>query len=89
MLRRTKELHVNGMPILSLPAIDFQTVKVEFTPAERQFYDALFRKSIDIFKGYIHAGKRVLVVDKDLLPPALTTADLLSCGFDCQRASGQ
>jgi SNF2 family DNA or RNA helicase len=56
MLRRTKETHVNGKPILSLPAIDCRTVKVEFTPAERQFYDALFQKSMDIFNGYIQAG---------------------------------
>jgi SNF2 family DNA or RNA helicase len=29
---------------------------VEFTPAERQFYDALHEKSLNLFEGFIQAG---------------------------------
>jgi hypothetical protein len=29
---------------------------VEFAPAERQFYDALHRKSLNLFEGFIQAG---------------------------------
>jgi SNF2 family DNA or RNA helicase len=29
---------------------------VDFSPAERQFYDALHRKSLDLFEGFIRAG---------------------------------
>jgi DNA repair protein RAD5 len=31
-------------------------VMVEFTPAERQFYDALHEKSVNLFEGFIEAG---------------------------------
>ncbi|OEU17194.1 SNF2_N-domain-containing protein, partial [Fragilariopsis cylindrus CCMP1102] len=58
MIRRTKEtLDRNGKPILILPEIDYKSVTVEFSPEERQFYEALYRKSFDIFKGFIQAGK--------------------------------
>mmetsp|Transcript_30966 Transcript_30966/g.35596 ORF Transcript_30966/g.35596 Transcript_30966/m.35596 type:complete len:1263 (-) Transcript_30966:110-3898(-) len=57
MIRRTKEtLDKNGKLILTLPAIDFKSVAVEFSPEERQFYEALYQKSFDIFKGFIRAG---------------------------------
>jgi DNA repair protein RAD5 len=57
MIRRTKEtLGSDGKPILTLPDVDFKTVVVEFTPAERQFYEALYRKSFDIFNGFIQTG---------------------------------
>lgn len=29
---------------------------VEFSPAEREFYDALHRKSLSLFEGFIKAG---------------------------------
>ena len=57
MIRRTKEtLGSDGKPILTLPDVDFKTVVVDFTPAERQFYEALYRKSFDIFNGFIQTG---------------------------------
>ena len=43
-------------PILILPPIDSKTIMVEFAPAERQFYDALHRKSLNLFEGFIQAG---------------------------------
>jgi SNF2 family DNA or RNA helicase len=57
MIRRTKDsLGSDGKPILTLPDIDYESVKVEFTSAERQFYEALYRKSFDIFHGFMKAG---------------------------------
>ena len=47
-------LHSN--PILTLPPVDTKIIPVEFTPAERQFYDALHRKSQSLFEGFIRAG---------------------------------
>ena len=57
MIRRTKETRdKNGKLILSLPDIDSKSVVVQFSPEERQFYEALYRKSFDIFKGFVRAG---------------------------------
>jgi SNF2 family DNA or RNA helicase len=42
--------------ILKLPPVDTKTILVSFSPAERQFYDALHRKSLDLFEGFIRAG---------------------------------
>ena len=57
MIRRTKETRdENGELILTLPEIDYKTVSVQFSPEERQFYEALYRKSFDIFKGFVRAG---------------------------------
>jgi len=57
MIRRTKESRDHtGQLILALPYIDCKSVVVEFSPEERQFYEALYRKSFDIFKGLVRAG---------------------------------
>lgn len=57
MLRRTKEsLDKAGNPILTLPPVEMKIVSVEFSPAEQQFYDALHRKSLSLFEGFIKAG---------------------------------
>ncbi len=57
MIRRTKESRdENGELILTLPEIDSKSVIVQFSPEERQFYEALYRKSFDIFKGLVRAG---------------------------------
>ena len=57
MIRRTKESRdENGELILILPEIDSKSVIVQFSPEERQFYEALYRKSFDIFKGLVRAG---------------------------------
>jgi SNF2 family DNA or RNA helicase len=47
---------VHRKPILTLPPVETKTVMVEFTPAERQFYDALHEKSLNLFEGFIQAG---------------------------------
>ncbi len=57
MIRRTKKTRdENGELILTLPEIDSKSVSVQFSPEERQFYEALYRKSFDIFKGFVRAG---------------------------------
>ena len=57
MIRRTKETRdKNGELILRLPDIDTKSVVVQFSPEERQFYEALYRKSFDIFEGLVRAG---------------------------------
>ena len=43
-------------PILTLPPVDTKTIMVEFSPAEQQFYDALHRKSLSLFQGFIKSG---------------------------------
>lgn len=46
MLRRTKDTKdAKGRPILVLPPTDIQTLTCEQSEAERDFYDALFKKS--------------------------------------------
>lgn len=41
---------------MTLPDIDTKIIPVQFTIAERQFYDALHRKSLNLFEGYIQSG---------------------------------
>lgn len=46
MLRRTKETKdKEGRPILVLPQTDIQVIECEQSEAERDFYDALFKRS--------------------------------------------
>eukprot|EP00980_Cylindrotheca_fusiformis_P027844 scaffold22560_cov135-Cylindrotheca_fusiformis.AAC.55 len=57
MLRRTKQsVDKTGKLILTLPPVETKTIMVEFSPAERQFYDALFTKSLSVFEGFIQKG---------------------------------
>lgn len=57
MIRRTKETRdKTGELILTLPDIDSKSVVVQFSLEERQFYEALYRKSFDIFKGFVRSG---------------------------------
>mmetsp|Transcript_59417 Transcript_59417/g.145401 ORF Transcript_59417/g.145401 Transcript_59417/m.145401 type:complete len:1326 (-) Transcript_59417:1146-5123(-) len=57
MIRRTKDsLGSDGKPILTLPDIDYEAIKIDFSTAERLFYEALYKKSFDIFHGFIEAG---------------------------------
>lgn len=58
LIRRTKEsVDKDGNPILQLPPKEIKTIMVEFSPAERQFYDALYRKSLTLFEGFIKTGR--------------------------------
>jgi len=43
-------------PILTLPPVDTKDIPVQFSPAEREFYDALHRKSLSLFEGFVQAG---------------------------------
>lgn len=57
MIRRTKEsVDKKGNPILNLPDVDSKIVMVDFTAPERQFYEALYQKSFDVFNGFIQKG---------------------------------
>jgi DNA repair protein RAD5 len=43
-------------PILTLPPVETKDIPVQFSPAEREFYDALHRKSLSLFEGFVQAG---------------------------------
>ena len=43
-------------PILTLPPKEIKTIMVDFSLAERHFYDALHKKSLDVFQGFLRAG---------------------------------
>ncbi|KAI0070881.1 hypothetical protein K474DRAFT_1737680 [Panus rudis PR-1116 ss-1] len=47
MMRRTKDSELEGEPILQLPPKDIELVRVEFSPEEREVYDA-FEKSAQL-----------------------------------------
>ena len=56
-LRRTKDtLTSTGEPILKLPLIDLSVVHISLTEPERQFYNALFEKSVSQFEEFVDAG---------------------------------
>ncbi|KAE8731539.1 SWI/SNF-related matrix-associated actin-dependent regulator of chromatin subfamily A member [Hibiscus syriacus] len=58
MLRRTKETKdKEGRPILILPPTDIQTIECEQSEAERDFYDALFKRSKVQFDQFVAQGK--------------------------------
>ena len=43
-------------PILTLPPVEARDIPIHFSPAEREFYDALHRKSLSLFEGFIQDG---------------------------------
>ncbi|RAL38812.1 hypothetical protein DM860_013493 [Cuscuta australis] len=58
MLRRTKETKdKEGRPILVLPPTDIQVIECEQSEEERDFYDALFKKSKVQFDQFVAQGK--------------------------------
>ncbi|GMI95934.1 hypothetical protein like AT5G43530 [Hibiscus trionum] len=58
MLRRTKETKdKEGRPILVLPPTDIQVIECEQSEAERDFYDALFKRSKVQFDQFVAQGK--------------------------------
>ena len=58
MLRRTKDsLTKDGKPILTLPEKEIKTIRIDFSEAEREFYNAVLARSQHIFEGYIETGK--------------------------------
>ncbi|KAJ0970290.1 hypothetical protein J5N97_023167 [Dioscorea zingiberensis] len=58
MLRRTKDTtDKEGRPILVLPPANVQIVECEQSEAERDFYDALFKKSKVRFDQFVAQGK--------------------------------
>ncbi|XP_027125632.2 DNA repair protein RAD5A-like isoform X1 [Coffea arabica] len=58
MLRRTKSsTDKEGRPILVLPPADIQVIYCELTEAERDFYDALFKRSKVKFDKFVEQGR--------------------------------
>ncbi|CAH9083615.1 unnamed protein product [Cuscuta epithymum] len=58
MLRRTKDTKdKEGRPILVLPPTDIQIIECEQSVEERDFYDALFKKSKVQFDQFVAQGK--------------------------------
>ncbi|XVF62919.1 hypothetical protein PTKIN_Ptkin09bG0047400 [Pterospermum kingtungense] len=58
MLRRTKETKdKEGRPILVLPPTDIQIIECEQSESERDFYDALFKRSKVQFDQFVAQGK--------------------------------
>ncbi|KAL3530434.1 hypothetical protein ACH5RR_009756 [Cinchona calisaya] len=58
MLRRTKSsTDKEGRPILVLPPADIQVTYCELTEAEKDFYDALFKRSKVKFDQFVEQGR--------------------------------
>eukprot|EP00181_Compsopogon_caeruleus_P002274 CAMPEP_0184681504 /NCGR_PEP_ID=MMETSP0312-20130426/4497_1 /TAXON_ID=31354 /ORGANISM="Compsopogon coeruleus, Strain SAG 36.94" /LENGTH=1081 /DNA_ID=CAMNT_0027132403 /DNA_START=149 /DNA_END=3394 /DNA_ORIENTATION=- len=58
MLRRRKNTrNLEGNPIVQLPEKHLEVIKLQFTQAERDFYDALFEKSKTKFDTFVRQGK--------------------------------
>ncbi|KAK6936152.1 HIRAN domain [Dillenia turbinata] len=58
MLRRTKcSLDKEGRPILVLPPADIQVIYCELTAAEKDFYEALFKRSKVKFDQFVEQGR--------------------------------
>ncbi|KAK1299928.1 hypothetical protein QJS10_CPB13g01709 [Acorus calamus] len=61
MLRRTKSsTDKEGKPILVLPPADVQVVYFELSAAEKDFYEALFKRSKVKFDQFVEQGREVV-----------------------------
>jgi DNA repair protein RAD5 len=57
MLRRTKDsVTKDGEPILTLPPVETKVVTVELCETEREFYNAVLARSLQVFDGFVEAG---------------------------------
>lgn len=56
MLRRTKDMTINGAPLINLPGRAIETVFCEFDDDERAFYTALQEKTSLTLNKFIKAG---------------------------------
>ena len=57
MIRRTKDsIMSDGKPILTLPPIETKLVQVDLTETEREFYNAVLARSMEVFSGFVQAG---------------------------------
>ncbi|CAG8672922.1 4540_t:CDS:10 [Cetraspora pellucida] len=56
LLRRTKDSKLDGRPLLELPTKTVSFVKQEFSRDEREFYDALEKRSRIEFNRYLKEG---------------------------------
>jgi DNA repair protein RAD5 len=57
MIRRTKDsLTKEGLPILTLPPIESKVIRIDFSESEREFYNAVLARSLEVFDGFIKEG---------------------------------
>ncbi|KAF8667470.1 SNF2 family N-terminal domain [Rhizoctonia solani] len=56
MLRRTKDMTINGAPLLNLPGRKVETLMCDFDEDERAFYEALEQKTELTLNKFIKAG---------------------------------
>ena len=59
MLRRTKDsVTKDGKPILTLPPIETKIIQVELSETEREFYNAVLARSLQVFEGFVESGSK-------------------------------
>lgn len=57
MIRRTKDsLSKDGKPILTLPPVETKIIKVDLSEGEREFYNAVLSRSLEVFEGFVESG---------------------------------
>lgn len=57
MLRRTKDsVTKDGLPILTLPPVETKVVMVDLSATEREFYNAVLARSLEVFDGFVESG---------------------------------
>ncbi len=57
LLRREKKMKdKHGNPIVALPKKHIDDVVLKFSPAEREIYDAVFKKAKVEWEGYAKSG---------------------------------
>lgn len=57
MLRRTKDsVTKDGTPILTLPPVETKIIKVDLSESEREFYNAVLARSLEVFDGFVDSG---------------------------------
>eukprot|EP00928_Gymnodinium_smaydae_P090639 TRINITY_DN7440_c0_g2_i1.p1 TRINITY_DN7440_c0_g2~~TRINITY_DN7440_c0_g2_i1.p1 ORF type:complete len:1520 (+),score=286.23 TRINITY_DN7440_c0_g2_i1:114-4673(+) len=95
LLRRTKAtLDSNGKPLLQLPPKHVHVLDLQLTPAERDFYDALFSKAMtqfdtfvargEVLKSYTQILQLILRLRQALCHPFLVFASAASKDTDLQ-----
>jgi SNF2 family DNA or RNA helicase len=66
LLRRTKDMMLNGKPIITLPGCEIKVEKVELSPEERRLYDIVWTDAKNVFKKAGESGKMLMILQKVL-----------------------
>lgn len=67
MIRRTGSSRLFGAPLVSLPALDHQTVIIDFNPVERTIYTVVRQRFISRINDWSRSNNKITQISKNIL----------------------